>query len=79
MEASQLDMEKMPLSSGQMAHLLVITDEWLLALVASELERVLERFCGGAGRDGVEQAMKAAGKMAGATRTSDGAAGTLTG
>jgi hypothetical protein len=57
----------------------VITDERLLALVASELERVLECFCGGAGRDGMEQAMRAARKMAGATRTSDGAASTLTG
>ncbi len=57
----------------------MITDERLLALVASELERVLECFCGGAGRDGMEQAMRAARKMAGATRTSDGAASTLTG
>ncbi len=31
---------------------MVITDEWLLALITSEVERVFEHFYGGAGGDG---------------------------
>ncbi len=44
---------------------MAITDECLFALITSEVERVLELFCGGAGGDGVEQPTGAAGMMTG--------------
>jgi hypothetical protein len=51
---------------------LAITDEWLPALITSEVERVFEHFSGGAGEDGggasgdgVEQPTGAAGMMTG--------------